>query len=65
MLNLSECLAGRNTVNSRENASDKQQSNKKDGPTRPTEDHHGSSTGAVSGISTPSGMLLPKQKFKL
>lgn len=44
----------RNTVNSRENASNKQQSNKKDGPTRPTEDHHGSSTGAVSGISTPS-----------
>jgi hypothetical protein len=57
-------LAGTITATNRENASDKPKGNRKlDGAMQATEDHHGSSTGAVPESRSPSGKLLSKQFF--
>jgi fused-like protein len=58
-------LAGRITATNGENASDKQKGNRKpDVPMQATQDHHGSSTGAVPESCSPSGKLLSEQIFK-
>lgn len=56
-------MAGRNAANNTEHDHDKQKSSKKDGPTSTTDDHHGSSPGAIS--DAPSGMFSSKHQFEL
>ncbi len=65
ILNLTEFMAGRNTVENREIVYDKQNNKKVEGPKHAAEDHHGSATGPGSDISILSGMLLSKQFFEL